>query len=96
MGKLLTHRGTITGLHSLLVRMLHIFKDHLIIGKHLDLGGSDFDGTSRSTLAVSNSTALGLVGDSPHASASSSVRDLPHSSTSSASIQEQSSPDSGT
>jgi hypothetical protein len=62
-----------------------------MIGKHLDLGGYDSD-TSRSTLAVSNPTTSGSVGDSPHDSTeSSSVRDLPYSSTSSASNQEQSS-----
>ena len=81
-------RGTITGIQSLSVHMLHIFKDLLIIGKHLDIGRPD-DDTSRSTLAVSNSTTSGSVGDSPHASASSSVRDLPYSSTPSASSQEQ-------
>ena len=70
--------------------MLHIVKDLLIIGKYLDLGGSDSD-TSRSTLAVSNPTTSSPVGDSPHASTSYSIGDLPCSSTSSASDQEQSS-----
>jgi len=72
--------------------MLHIFKDLLIIGKSLDIGGPDSD-TSSSALAVSNPTTSGSVGDLPHASTSSSVRDLPYSKsgTSSASNQEQSS-----
>jgi hypothetical protein len=94
VGKLSTRRGTITELHSfnISVRMLHIFKDLLIVGKHLDLGGPDSD-TSRSTLAVSNPTTSSSVGDLPHGSTSSSesVRDLPYSSTSPASNQEQSS-----
>ena len=62
----------------------------LIIGKHLDLGGSDSD-TSRSTLAISKPSTSGPVGDLPHASTSSSFRDLPYSSTSPASKQKQSS-----
>jgi hypothetical protein len=92
VGKLLTRRGTITELHSfnISVRMLHIFKDILIIGRHLDLGGSDSD-SSRSPLAIRNPTSSGSVADSPYTSTSSSVRDLPYSSTSSASNQEQSS-----
>ena len=90
VGNLSTRRGTITGLHSSSVRMLYIVKDLLIIGKHLDLGGSDSD-TSRSTLAVGDAATSSLVGDSPHASTSFSVRGLPCSSTSSASDQEQSS-----
>ena len=90
MGKSSTRRGTITGLHSLSVRMLHIFKDLLIIGKPLDIGGTDSD-TSRSTLAVSKPSTSGTVGDLPHASTPFSPRDLPCSSTSSASSQEQSS-----
>ena len=90
MGKLSTRRGTITGLHSLSVCMIHIFKSLLIIAKPLDIGGSDSD-TSRSTLAVSKPSTSGSAEDSPHASTSSSVRDLPYSSTSSASNQEQSS-----
>ena len=56
--------------------MLHMFKNLLIIGKPLDIGGSDFD-TLRSTLAVSDPSTSGMVGD------------LAHASTSSASNQEQ-------
>ena len=72
--------------------MLHIFKDLLIIGNSLGIGGSDSD-TSSTALAVGNPTTSGSIGDSPHASTSSSVRDLPYSksSASSASNQEQSS-----
>ena len=57
--------------------MLHIFKNLLIIGKPLDIGGSDSD-ASHSTLAVNDSSASGTAGD------------LPQASTSSASNQEQS------
>ena len=70
--------------------MLHIFKDVLIIGRHLDIGGSDSD-TSSSALAVSNPTTSGSIGESPHASTSSSVSDLPYPTTSPASNGEQSS-----
>jgi len=88
---LTTRRGTISGLYSISVRMLHIFKDLLIIGKPLDIGGSDSD-TSPSTLAVSKPSASGTFGDLPHAStSSSSARSLPCSSTSPASDQEHSS-----
>jgi hypothetical protein len=90
VGRLSIRRGTITGLHSLSVRMLCIFKDLLIIGKPLDIGGSDSD-TSRSALAVNKSSTSGTVGDLPHASTSSPARDPPCSSTSSTSNQEQSS-----
>ena len=61
----------------------------LIIGEPLDLGGSDSN-TSRSTLAVSDPSASGTVGDLRHASTSSSVGDLPCSTPSSASNREQS------
>ena len=44
--------------------MLLIFTDLLIIGKLLDLGGSDSD-TSHSTIAKPSTS--GTVGDSPHA-----------------------------
>ena len=58
------------------VRMLHIFNDLLIIGKPLEIGGSSSN-TSRSTLAVSDPSTSGTVGD------------LPDARTSSASDQEQ-------
>ena len=72
--------------------MLHIFKDLLIIGKHLDIGRPDSD-TSSSALAVSNPTTSGSVEDLPHASTSSSGSDLPYSTTSAASNEEQGSPE---
>ena len=70
--------------------MLHIFKDLLIIGKPLEIGGSESD-TSRSTLAISQPSTSGTVKGLPHASTSSSASDLPCSSPSSSSDQEQSS-----
>ena len=84
MGSLSARRETITTRHSSSVRMLHIFKDLLFIGKPLEIGGSESD-------TVSQPSTSGTVKGLPHASISSSASDLPCSSPSSSSDQEQSS-----